>query len=134
MAHAEFLRQEGSNDLTAEFIQNDWRRADLSEAERAMLEWAEKLTLTPFAMTEKDIQKLRDVGWADRDILDIAHVSAYYNFRVRMVDGLGLQLRNVDIEFAQKRRERAAESASEKGVELPEYIWGVTTSDKKAAR
>ena len=55
-----------------------------------MLEWAEKLTLTPSAMTQDDVQKLRDVGWMDRDILDIAHVSAYFNYRVRMVDGLGL--------------------------------------------
>ena len=90
MAHAGALRRVGGDDLTAEFIQNDWRKADLTEAERAMLEWAEKLTLTPSAMTQEDIQKLRDVGWEDRDILDIAHVSAYFNYRVRMVDGLGL--------------------------------------------
>ena len=57
-----------------------------------MLEWAEKLTITPSAMTQDDIQKLRKVGWTDRDILDIAHVSAYFNYRVRMVDGLGLKV------------------------------------------
>ena len=31
-------------------------------------------------------------GWTDRDILDIVHVCAYFNFRVRVVDGLGLRL------------------------------------------
>ena len=82
----------GGNDLIAEYIQNDWRKADLAEVERAMLEWAEKLTITPSAMTQDDIQKLRKVGWTDRDILDIAHVSAYFNYRVRMVDGLGLKV------------------------------------------
>ena len=87
MSHAGALRRVGGDDLTAEYIQNDWRKADLTEAERAMLEWAEKLTLTPSAMTQDDIQKLRDVGWTERDILDIAHVSAYFNYRVRMVDG-----------------------------------------------
>ena len=71
----------GGNDLIAEYIQNDWRKVDLAEVERAMLEWAEKLTITPSAMTQDDIQKLRKVGWTDRDILDIAHVSAYFNYR-----------------------------------------------------
>jgi len=56
-----------------------------------MLEYAEKLTLTPSAWP-KGVQKLRDVGWTDRDILDIVHVCAYFNFRVRVVDGLGLEL------------------------------------------
>ena len=82
----------GGNDLIAEYIQNDWRKVDLAEVERAMLEWAEKLTITPSAMTQDDIQKLRKVGWTDRDILDIAHVSAYFNYRVRMMDGLGLRV------------------------------------------
>jgi uncharacterized protein YciW len=39
-----------------------------------MLEYAEKLTLTPSAVTEADIQKLRGVGWTDRDILDIVQM------------------------------------------------------------
>ena len=82
----------GGNDLIAEYIQNEWRKVDLAEVERAMLEWAEKLTITPSAMTQDDIQKLRKVGWTDRDILDIAHVSAYFNYRVRMMDGLGLRV------------------------------------------
>jgi uncharacterized protein YciW len=61
---------------------------ELSEAEYAMLEFAEKLTLTPSNMRENDVRKLRDAGWTDRDILDIVHVCAYFNFRVRVVDGL----------------------------------------------
>jgi len=36
-----------------------------------MLEYVEKLTLTPSQMTEEDIQKLQKAGWTDRDILDI---------------------------------------------------------------
>ena len=116
----------GGDYLTAEFIQNDWRKADLTEAERAMLEWAEKLTLTPSAMTQEDIQKLRDVGWEDRDILDIAHVSAYFNYRVRMVDGLGLPVSDMAAIKASEARERASVLGQERGVELPEDVWGVT--------
>ena len=43
----------------------------MTDAERAMLEYVEKLTLTPSSMKEEDVQKLRDAGWTDRDILDI---------------------------------------------------------------
>jgi uncharacterized protein YciW len=111
--------------LTAEFVQNDWRKAKLTEAEYAMLEWAEKLTLTPAMMTQEDIQKLRDVGWTDPDILDIASVSAYFNFRVRIVDGLGLDVGDENAVRATEARERAAASAREQGVTLPKDIWGV---------
>ena len=125
MSHARALRRVGGDDLTAEYVQNDWRKADLTKAERAMLEWAEKLTLTRLAMTQDDIQTLRDVGWTDRDILDIAHVSAYFNYRVRMVDGLGLELSNIAVQQSAEARDRAGVLGEERGMELPRDIWGV---------
>ena len=97
-----------------------------------MLEWAEKLTLTPAMMTQEDIQRLRDVGWTDRDILDIAHVSAYFNFRVRMVDGLGLEVSDATAERAAEARHRAAVLGGEQGVELPADIWGVAEQAQDA--
>ena len=125
MAHAEFLRQEGGDDLAVEQIKDDWRGMDLTEAEYAMLEWAEKLTLHPSMMTEADVRKLRDVGWTDRDILDIAHVCAYFNFRVRIVDGLGLELGEWQIGRAQAGAKRAAKLAEQRGVAMPADPWGV---------
>ncbi len=71
VAHAEFLRREGGNDLAVEQIKVDWRKLDLSPAERVMLEYCEKLTLTPSDMTRQDTERLREAGWTDRDILDI---------------------------------------------------------------
>ena len=109
----------------AEFIQNDWRKADLSEAQRAMLEYSEKLTLTPAMMEEKDVQALRDAGWTDRDVLDIASACAYFNFRVRIVDGLGLETSDQTAERATQARDHAKTLATEKGVSLPGDIWGV---------
>jgi uncharacterized peroxidase-related enzyme len=92
---------------------------ELTKAEYAMLEYAEKLTLTPSAVTQEDVQKLRDVGWSDRDILDIVHVCAYFNFRVRVVDGLGLELGKWQLESARAGAERAAQLANERGVKMP---------------
>ena len=98
-----------------------------------MLEYTEKLTLTPAMMTEDDINALRDVGWTDRDVLDIVMACAYFNFRVRVVDGLGLEVSDRTAEMATKAREHAAEIAAEKGVSLPGDIWGVREQAKTAA-
>lgn len=98
---------------------------ELTPAEHAMLEYAEKLTLTPSAMSEADVQKLRDAGWTDRDILDIVHVCAYFNFRVRVVDGLGLEVADWQIERARAGAERAARLAEKRGVSMPRDLWRV---------
>ena len=70
----------------------DWRSMDLPENEQAMLVYVEKLTLAAATMTSEDVKSLRRVGWKDREILDIALVSAYYNFRCGMADALGVEL------------------------------------------
>lgn len=98
---------------------------ELTKAEYAMLEFAEKLALTPSNMREADVQKLRDVGWTDRDILDIVHVCAYFNFRVRVVDGLGLEVADWQIERARAGAARAAKLAEERGVAMPLDPWNV---------
>ncbi len=118
--------------MTAEFIQNDWQKTKLTKAEYAMLEWAEKLTLAPATMAQEDIQQLRDVGWTDRDILDIAQVCAYFNFRVRIVDSLGLDVSDQGAVLAAQARVHAAAMAREQGVELPKDIWGVTKQAQHA--
>ncbi len=112
--------------MTAELMHSDWRKADLTPAEREMLEYAEKLTLTPAMITEEDVQRLRDAGWTDTDVLDIVHVCAYFNFRLRVVDGLGLKMSEEGEKRARDGRERAARLAEERGVELPTDIWGIT--------
>ena len=53
-----------------------------------MLEYAVKLTHEPAAMSALDIDNLRSVGFSDRDILDIAEVTAYYAYANRIADGL----------------------------------------------
>ncbi len=97
-----------------------------------MLEYAEKLTIAPASMTEDDIEGLRRVGWTDRDILDIVSVCAYFNFRVRVVDGLGLEVSDETAVRALSGRQRAAELAKEKGVQLPQDVWDLTGQVEKA--
>ena len=56
-----------------------------------MLGFAVKLTETPAATNDADIDALREAGFSDRDILDIVEVVAYYAYANRIADGLGLE-------------------------------------------
>jgi len=61
-----------------------WREIDLSDAEKAALEYAEKGTLDEAAVRKPDIDALRAAGYNDSDILVIATTIAYYNYTIRM--------------------------------------------------
>jgi len=55
-----------------------------------MLTYAVKLTQAPGEMTAADVEALRAAGFSDRDVLDIAEVTAYYAYANRIADGLGV--------------------------------------------
>jgi len=57
-----------------------------------MLDYAVKLTKTPWAMAQEDVDKLREEGFGDAAILDINQITGYYNFVNRLADGLGVEL------------------------------------------
>ncbi len=57
-----------------------------------MLTYAVKLTRTPADVTQEDVAALRQVGFEDRDILDIAEATAYYAYVNRLASGLGVPL------------------------------------------
>lgn len=73
-------------------LKEDYREADLPEADRAMLDYAAKLTREPWSMTAEDVETLRRAGFDDTGILDICQVTAYYNYVNRIADGLGVEL------------------------------------------
>jgi uncharacterized peroxidase-related enzyme len=57
-----------------------------------MLRYVVKLTRSPGDMVRDDVEALRAAGFTDRDILDIAAVTAYYAYVNRIADGLGVEL------------------------------------------
>ena len=75
-----------------EQLKEDWRQADLGNADLAMLVYVEKLTLRPWDMVEADVIALRNIGFSDSAILDINQVTGYYAFVNRLADGLGVEL------------------------------------------
>lgn len=79
-------------------VAKDWRAAPLAPADVAMLEFGEKLTLTPFLMSETDVVTLRGHAFDDRDIISIILAAAYRNYIVRVADALGVEL-NHTVEY-----------------------------------
>jgi uncharacterized peroxidase-related enzyme len=67
----------------------------LTDADRAMLAYVEKLTLRPWDMVEDDVIALRSAGFSDAAILDINQVTGYYAYVNRLADGLGVELEDI---------------------------------------
>ena len=65
---------------------------ELAPRERALVDYAIKLTKTPAKMQEADVQVLRDAGLDDRAILDANMICGYFAFVNRLADGLGVPL------------------------------------------
>ncbi|NUQ02976.1 MAG: peroxidase-related enzyme [Anaerolineae bacterium] len=90
--HARNLRQLTKDESLVEQLSTDYAQAALGAADRAMLDYAVKLTRTPWAMVESDVEALRAQGFSDRAILDIVQITAYYAYVNRIADGLGVGL------------------------------------------
>lgn len=90
VSHREFLHRVTGDDQMTEDITENYRRADLTDAELAMCEHAEKLTKDATQIQQSDIQHLRDVGFDDRGILQITLIAAWFNYINRVADGLGV--------------------------------------------
>jgi uncharacterized peroxidase-related enzyme len=73
----------------------DYASAELGVSDRAMLDYAVKLTRTPRDIDGADIERLREAGFDDTAVLDICQVTSYYNYVNRMADGLGVELEDV---------------------------------------
>ena len=87
----EYLREEDPDSQLAQQMGHDYRNAGLTHKQFIMLEFAEVLTLDPGNMKLEFVEELRNVGWTDEDIVDIVHITALYNYMVRVVDGLGIE-------------------------------------------
>ena len=75
----------------------DFRKLDLSKKQIAMLEFAEKLTKFPGNMDENDIEKLRNSGFNDEEILSISLVTNYFNFVNRNANALGVEFSEEEV-------------------------------------
>ena len=79
VAHGAAVRALSGDPALGELMVMNYRAARLSKRQRAMLDFAVKLTAEPWAIEEDDREALRKAGFADRDIWDIAAVAGFYN-------------------------------------------------------
>ena len=71
-------------------MQADYTQAELTPRQRAILDYAVKLTLEPSSMTLNDADMLRSHGLSDKDILDVILVTCVFNYNDRMADATGI--------------------------------------------
>ncbi len=83
-AHGAAVRQISGDPKLGELMAFNYRAAEISPKQRAMLDFAAKLTETPAKIVEADREALRQAGWTDKDIWDIAATASFYNMSNRM--------------------------------------------------
>lgn len=88
VAHGAGVRELSGDPALGELMAINYRAADLSPRQRAMLDFAVKMTQAPDTVEEADRQALRDAGFEERDIMDIASVSAFFNMTNRVSTAL----------------------------------------------
>ena len=84
VAHGAAVRQLSKRPELGEALVMNYRAANLSGRERALLDFAVKLTQSPAEMEEIDRQAMRDAGFSDRDIWDASAVTGFFNMSNRV--------------------------------------------------
>jgi len=90
-AHGAAVRQLSGDPMLGEMLVMNWRAARLDARQTAMLAFAEKITKESASIVEADRQALRDAGFNDRDIFDIASVAAFYNMSNRVASATDMR-------------------------------------------
>ena len=70
---------------------HDYRQAELTPRERALCDFAVKLTHLAAEVDESDMAPLRAAGLSDADISDAIQVVGYFNYVTRVADGIGIE-------------------------------------------
>lgn len=91
VAHGAAVRQLSGDPALGEMMVMNWRVAELSEKQSAMLAFVEKLTEQPAKMDDTDREAMRRAGFSDRDIWDIASVAAFFNMSNRVAAAVEMQ-------------------------------------------
>lgn len=90
-AHGAAVRQLSGDPKFGEMLVMNWRSAALSGRHRAMLLFAEKMTEASHRIEEEDRDALREAGFSDADIFDIASVAGFYNMTNRVASAVDMR-------------------------------------------
>ena len=73
-------------------MKQDFRQAPLTARERALTDYAVKLTREPASTSRTDLEDLRAHGLGDKELLELVHIIGYFNHVNRLADALGVDL------------------------------------------
>jgi uncharacterized peroxidase-related enzyme len=90
-SHGAAVRLYSGNPLLGEHLVMNYRVARLNKRQRAMLDFAVKLTALPWSVEEGDRERLRRVGFTDRDIWDISAVAGFFNMSNRVASATDMR-------------------------------------------
>jgi uncharacterized peroxidase-related enzyme len=90
-AHGAAVRVYSGDPALGEKMVMNYRAANLTKKQRAMLDFAVKMTLESHAIEDADRDALRRTGWTDRDIFDIAAVAGFYNMSNRVASATDMR-------------------------------------------
>jgi uncharacterized peroxidase-related enzyme len=90
-AHGAAVRQLSGDPVLGEMMVMNYRAADLGSRHCAMLAFAAKLTEQSWTIEEEDREALRNAGFSDRDIWDIAAVASFFNMSNRMASAVDMR-------------------------------------------
>ena len=94
IAHGAILRIYSKNSLIADQIAINYRKADISDRQRAMLDFAVKLTKSPGEINEQDISTLKSFDFNDEDIWDIGAIAGFFGLSNRMANLIEMRPNN----------------------------------------
>ena len=92
ITHAGALEAHGMDKRNADVLLANWRRANLSDRERALAEFASNLTLHCDMASEDDLDALREAGVREEEILEVVQIVAIFNATNRLNAGLGIKV------------------------------------------
>ena len=90
VAHGAAVRELSGDAVLGELMVMNYRVAELEPRQRAMLDFAVRLTEESHKVGEEDRQHLRDLGFSDADIWDIAEVAGFFNMSNRLASGIDM--------------------------------------------
>lgn len=91
VAHGAILRIRAKRPLVADQVAVNYRKADISPRERAMLDFAMKVALESHAVEDADVAALKAAGFADEDVWDIAAIASFFALSNRMANFTGMR-------------------------------------------
>jgi uncharacterized peroxidase-related enzyme len=86
VAHGAILRVRAKHPLVADQVATNYRKADITPRQKSMLDFAMKVALASHEIQEPDFEALRQAGFADEDIWDIAAIAAFFALSNRMAN------------------------------------------------